>query len=644
MSAEERFMERNGRVPLLVGVGALLCAFSLYEFVLPRIFRAPSPARVASASEHDAPEPVEPALEARVPFDGSSGSAELVEDSERETPLQRLAELLTRDAGFQTIDLSSWRMVDQYAQSTGSAFHTVVGLTSADAPALVARLKGARSLRMQQMLLLTLGKIGPTEDLEWLGARLDVPALRATCAYALGRLGTPAAVDALNARLHRKGVRGDEREVLYFGLAQIGAIQVPELLDAVLRGVNVARPPAADSMLACVGDPNALPMLRDIVDRRSEPLVRAMAVGAAVRIARNEPSAFTVDDRRWLEELARERGTPTDLRARAWAGLVELDETRCRELLGSALNEPNLDPELLHGLLDVASLCSVPAESFARVLELVRDDSDADASALAVRALVRADDPEVDARLAQLFRDTPSRTRLDAMFGLLERAGRAADLGAAEGRIASSPLLAAIRELVDDPSANARERGLGLEILGRSEEYAAWVSDSCWARYLAGGTDENAQRIELMSRAALIGDRATNELLREFDGTEQVVSRIQILDALASTRDEHEDPKMVHFMRSRAIPYLRDALEDRTGALIAGIGPRAGERNELAITLSNAFGRFGERTDIAWLDTLASRFDSQQDGWPDELRVPMRETIAEAAARASDLISLRLDS
>ncbi len=637
------------RKTTLFGIIAFACVVATYEILLPGLregrvvdVERGSVARTEPNAElvPGAPpqEPSRHAAQTRDPDDSHAARDERAGDAAPALPPAGvLADLLSQDSLWHHIDLSDWQVVDTFARSMEAAAPRVLGATPADAPRFAALLAEARSTRVRQVLLVTLGVLGPSES-DDLGRYLVEPGLTAASAYALGRLGSAGAVDALLGELRDGKLFDARRDALWFGLAQVGPSVVPMLVEAT-EGRLAGGAGADDALpLSFVRNVASRDALADLAREHALPGLRVAAIRGWVEASR--ASGESAD---WLETLVADEAAALAVRVEAMRGLASLESAAGQELAAAILARPDAPTELLVAALDATAAAGVPDAHVERIASLALGAGGDELREAALRTLATAAQPAADRALAALLPRVAEHDRAELLLALIGRGHEHRPEERGAGEQLAPELLDAVAGLLGAPGTDPVEEHYAMQVLAGSEQHRPLVRELAWKRYAETQGTEHDRRKALMELAPLLGEAANQELTRTFLASEEFVPRVELAATLISMPGNLERESVVTFLRDEILPYLRNELPAETGATLAYVGPRPQE-NTYAIAIANLFGRFGEPSDVPMLDELAPRFLASQEHWPASLRNAVHRAVSEAAARAADLIAMRTDT
>ncbi|HED63957.1 MAG TPA: hypothetical protein ENJ09_00215 [Planctomycetes bacterium] len=592
-----------------------------------------------------------PRAEGRGPT-GSGGDATGDDLGGNEDPRARLAELVTRGGFLNTLDLSHWPVVDMLAMNLLGSLPRVAGVEPGDAPRFLESLDQARSFRVRQFLLVTLGTLRFME-VDKLRRYLDDSNTMAACAYALGRSGTEEAEAVLSQAIAEEVVGSARSEDLYFGLAQLGPSVLPRLVAA------------SDAfLLAGAGGGDSLPIefprvaedrqgLAEIALGASHPLVRAGAirgflgcnrVAAMERLGADLPldpiavqkdlSLAMIDTageaRDWLERLAVDPDEALEVRVEALAAMVVVAPDACREVYRDLVQQPGTQERLLAAAIDGIAIDGVREEDVDAFFQLALDGPESLRDD-ALRALVATGGDRIDRRLAALL---PGMTRV-------ERSNLLVQLGARKllGVTTSPVLLDGVLALLDDSSLAAGEQDLILSTLASVDELAPHARERAWRLYQEA---RDGQRAATLARiAGIVGADARWEIMRVFEREQEFLPRMELALALAGMEDDSVAQQEGDFLHEKVLPFLREEMPRQTGASLANLQLGNAAPGDYATGLSSLFARLGSERDIPMLESIPDLFLEQHGDWPEAFRTATYQGITEAAARAVDLIRWR---
>lgn len=560
------------------------------------------------------------------------GAADVEETPQ--TTAHILANILSRDSTLDS-NLSLWEAVDWFSFGLADELRTA-GVTQADGPQLITILEGAHSTGLRQFLLVSLGALETETVAELAESFLREPGMTASSAYALGRSGSPRSIAVILEELAQPGRKRADLEALYFGLAQAGPEALPHLLAAtetwLLQGASLGDP----LPLSFVRSPAMRGKLQELALQPGHPALRAAAIRGFIESCRSEkPESSEVE---WLHGLAEGAAQDVALRIEALRGLVLLDPAGNQEIIGTLLGQAGLQPELLHAALEASRTSGIPPQHVDLLIQLALDGSDSGTSSKAVRALAAATDPETQRRLAELIPrlDVHERNAL-----LLQLAARDHQPHGVRSTTPLAPeLIEALTGLLADPLLEPSDQYQTLQLLKGVEGLEDEVLQRARLLYQDASPEERPH--QLMLAAQILGSEMNGELVHSFREADGFLSHLEAAATLVSIPENLDSPEIVDFLQDEVLPFLRTSLPANTGATLAYLDPKRSISSHLGVLATGIFGRHGKRSDVDLLESLGPAFLENQSAWPAELREAVHTSLTEAAARASDLIELRL--
>ena len=532
------------------------------------------------------------------------------------------------------MDLSDWRTIDLPMRGwciVASEKLAARGLTSTQ---VLEQFEGMRSVRMRQSLLLTAGLMGPgPDDMPALLRALDAPGLSTTAAFALGRLGTPAALDSLEARYHLERP-GSRREGLLYGIAAAGAPALARLTRLTEEEAELRTELAADVYLGMIRDPAASPALREIAETHREDAVRGSAIhGFAMGqwLGAEAPTG-------WLAELVGRSGESDGLRVEAISELSMIDGPSSRALATELLADWQ-PPRVRAAALAAAGNAGLGPDGLAATLALATGDGELRHDA--IMAIGGANEPAADAELARLLPglDDGELAELVARLNIRGASFR----GLEPGVIPFDPnvdstmapeLLAALRERLSARDPAGGKNTMLVDLLVRHGELSRQEAVA-----LPSESEDNPTN-SLLRRAELLGVEAFPGLMDGFQAEPEFLERIRLASGVLLSPDA-ESPEAQAFSSEEVLPYLRTALLENTRAPIAFAGRHQPRGEWWAAAMAIAFGRHGEPADVELMDAAPAGLLESTRHWPEGARTVAYEMLRESCGRAADLITLR---
>jgi HEAT repeat protein len=455
--------------------------------------------------------------------------------------------------------------------SARAACHDVlIQLGRASLPKILRRLDpGDRHSSGTRLLVDLIGQIGGESEIPMLIMFLRDPAadenLRASAAAALGEIGGPRAIGALEQLL------SDELEMLQlYALDALRAARAKVSVDrlAPLLSQAVTRKGAA-TLLGAGGDPRAVALLVPLLDDEMRG-VRAAVVEALARLRvalGEQDQAHLVDDviagigpstRAHVRELIGHREREVSLAAIALAGLASDAEAVAAVL-------PQMDDPMVYerGLALVERLGSAANDALVGVLDRTRSPSSEGefTSREALYRLIGALPGEVDVRLINLLLEglqDPLETIASAACDALKRIG---------GRSSMAPLYRAcgregtVGEHAAEALAEIAQRQAALRPGGDHDELMLLIGGS-WPQ--TGASARNLCRV--VGRLGLV---AFVPPLVSMLGSNDVGVRVAAALALGNIAGEHEGVSALCFSLADEDPQVRAAACRSLGQLRA---------------------------------------------------------------------------
>lgn len=571
---------------------------------------------------------------------------------------EALADNLCADLGWHFIDLGKWRHVDFSLQGLALVLRNP-GTGPVDVEELHAQLRGVRSLRMRQVLLLALGWAAgpelsaPHELIAW----LEIPDMRATAAYALGRSRDPAAVSRLRQEWERaRSLSGDHHseEALLFGWAQGAPLEEVVLLSELLSAehefeasqIRLGQSELSVLPLSLVRDPESFDALLEVAHSHPSPRLRAaamMAAAAAAGLGRAEDRARATSA---LVEVAGNAGGAPAVRAAALGGLGPLvQREEGRALLGGLLAEGVLPKDVLEAALDLASWTGLDNRGVRTVIDHLEEINtqggieDAEHHERLLGALAAAGDPHGDQWLGEhldLIGSADSSLRFRVVSALWARSQALRD---------GDPASALAPELLDRLADLARRGEWGkdtneFDILALSAAHVEFARELAWDK-IYSTRDQDEYRDALVEHLPALGPEGQTVALAEWRRSGEFLPRLELLAAFSDLEAGVRLPATEQFLIEEGLPELRKRILSETGVYLRGAVPGASNANLIAFQVSNLFGRYGSSEDVPLLEKLGPTFRERQGHWPPRVREPLAAGLDEAIGRAIDLINLR---
>ena len=626
---------KNQRQPatvLISGSLAFFCVLAIYRSVIPSIGRSAAQVRqpdteVEGRSSHAitaTPEKRAPALRSEI-----RGAQE----EERSTPGQdqpevKLASLLSHGLAWHISDLSRWEEIDMYRRSLELGMESIVGFKPKDGARLAVKLSQARSVRMQQFLLVSLA-ILEYGDVDTYTEYFTQPGLEAATAFALGRCGGPQGIALIVEALGKPAMLLADRDNLYYGLGQAGVATLSTLLDATEARLLRGEDPTAFLPLTFLAGESAWGPLKELALGDRHVGIRIAAIRA---YARGEE--IHAGHSGWLQRLALDSELDLLVRAEALRALGHLDRDAGGTLVKEILNTPNSPSNLLSAALTAAIETGIPEGCLGQVDALARGTNDT-LREKALIALISDGSIESSALLRgllPLLSPKDVETLVTQLF-----------VGGPLDRLESSenPLYEDVANLLTSELLSKSSEQLALQAFAEAGVLTELVDSVAWGRYADASMENRLNHSALFELSHVIGSEANQEILGAYRQTDGFVPKLELASLIANLEGNSDNAEVERFLADEVLPHFRTALSDQTGAMLAYTGPRRGQHNQLAMTMANVFGRYGNVEDIPYLDSIGPRFLEEHTDWPESLRSAIHTSLVEATGRATDLINLR---
>ena len=438
-------------------------------------------------------------------------------------------------------------------------------------------------------------------------------------------MGVDLIVDALD----KPATMLADRDNYYYGMGQAGVDALAPLLKATEIRLLGGEDPTTFLPLSFLAGDSAWGPLRELALAEGHVGIRIAAIRG---YARGED----VHDGncQWLQGLALDSEVDRRVRAEALRALGHLDEEMGGGLVKKILLAPSSSRILLTAALEVAGESGIPRGCLQQVDALVRGD-DEELREKALVALAADGSGESSTLLRGLLPLLSSKDLDTVITQIFNRAPLDAQ-GALE-----NPLYEDVANLLDSNLLSEYSEEMALRALSEAGVFPELVDSVAWGKYTDASIDDRLNNSALFELANIVGPDANQEILGAYRESDGFVSKLELASLVANLHGNSNDPEVEQFLENEVLAELRTALVDKTDAMLAYTGPRRGQHNQLGMTVTNVFGRYGNVDDIPYLESIGETFLEDSADWPEGLQNAIYANLVEATSRASDLINLR---